>query len=93
MSKKEKIIPTRVTEEQYKSIVEFARKENISVSEYVRRRALNKSPLSPTVVTTIAGLYNLLDSPQDTWNEYMRKSYRKGMKLLYDYIKDNTGNL
>ncbi len=93
MSKKEKIIPVRVSEEQYRSIAEFAGKENISVSEYVRRRVLCKSPLSPRIVTTIAGLYNLLESPQDMWNDSMVENYKNGMRFLYDYIKDNTGSL
>ena len=93
MSKKDKIIPIRVSEEQHRSIVEFARKENISISEYVRRRTLYISPLPARVVTTLAGLYNLLDSPQDKWNDYMRENYNAGMRFLYDYIKDNSGRL
>ena len=93
MSKKEKIIPVRVSEEQYRSIVEFARKENISVSEYVRRRTLYISPLPPRVVTTLAGLYNLFECPQDKWNEYMRDSYKAGMRWLYGFIEDNSGSL
>lgn len=87
---KERIIQFRITEEQYQKLQTEADKEGISVNKLAARKTLyssSASVLTPKLMLTMRGMYDLLQVGAETWTDTMADNYKKGLDIINVYFK------
>ncbi len=82
-----KLIQFKINNEQYKRLQERADEQHLSVNLYCKQlvqSGINGNiGLTPELLVTLTGMYNMLQVPQDKWNSEMHKNFREGMDSLY----------
>ena len=87
---KERIIQFRITEEQYKKLKLEADKEGIGINKLAARKTLSNNSttaLTPKVMLTLRGMYDLLEAGTETWTDTMADTYKKGLDIIYVFLK------
>ena len=87
-----KTISFRVSEAEYNDLKDRADRTHSTISELVREQVLymnSSRVLTPDIVVTLTGIYNILCLDPNEWNKDMKKTVRNGLRRLHDVCKEN----
>ena len=88
---KSKILSIRLSEQTYQELVSQAAAEEKTVGEIAKTRITNgnSTNITPDLVVTITGVYNILCLDPKSWNQEMQNQVKKGMSKIYAFLQKN----